>query len=100
MNICCLSHKVALCLLLFQSELFQEDLFPPTQSDEHSLTADEWFDGKDADPKKISLRPEGDAAAGKAAKKPKKGLTALGKKAPKKELAAKAEEDESVSDQY
>ncbi|KAJ7372160.1 Coronin-1C [Desmophyllum pertusum] len=78
-----------------KSELFQEDLFPPTQSDEHSLTADEWFDGKDADPKKISLRPEGDAATGKAAKKPKKGLTALGKKAPKKELAAKAEEDES-----
>lgn len=76
---------------VFQSELFQEDLFPDTQGDEPSLSADEWLKGQDADPKKISLRPEGDKASSKISK-PKKGLGAVGKKVPKK-----AEEDESVS---
>lgn len=77
---------------VFQSELFQDDLFPDTQGDEPSLTADEWLEGKNSEPKKISLKPEGDGAASKASKKPKKGLVALGKKAPKK-----AEDDEPVS---
>ena len=45
-------------------------------------------------PKLISLRPEGSGAA-KAAKKVKKGLGALGKKAPKKTAQAA---DEEVSD--
>ena len=84
-----------LCFV-FQSELFQEDLFPDTQGDEPSLTADEWVEGKDAEPKKISLRPEGDAAASKTSKKPKKGLGALRNKQPKKDVA-KAEDDDSVS---
>ena len=44
----------------------------------------------------MSMRPKGDRAALKAAKKPKTGLSALGKKPPKKEVA-KAEEDDSVS---
>lgn len=76
---------------VFQSELFQEDLFPDTQGDEPSLTSDEWLEGQDADPKKISLRPGGDKASSKTSK-PKKGLGAIGKKVPKK-----AEEDEPVS---
>ena len=63
--------------------------------DEPSLTADEWWNGQDAEPKKISLRPGGDTAASTASKKPKKGLAAYGKK-PKKE-AATAEADDSVS---
>ena len=50
------------------------------------------MDGKDAEPKKISLRPEGDGATSKSSKKPKKGLTAVGKKTSKK-----AEDDEPVS---
>ena len=79
---------------LLQSELFQEDLFPDAKGDEPSLTADEWLEGKDADPKLISLRPEGSGGA-KTAKKVKKGLGALGKKAPKKTAQAA---DEEVSD--
>mmetsp|Transcript_64932 Transcript_64932/g.103327 ORF Transcript_64932/g.103327 Transcript_64932/m.103327 type:complete len:464 (-) Transcript_64932:703-2094(-) len=75
-----------------KSELFQEDLFPDTKGDEPSLTADEWLEGKDADPKLISLRPVGPGAA-KTAKKVKKGLGALGKKAPKKTAQAADEED-------
>ncbi|XP_073257183.1 coronin-1C-like [Porites lutea] len=75
-----------------KSELFQEDLFPDAKGDEPSLTADEWLEGKDADPKLISLRPEGSGGA-KTAKKVKKGLGALGKKAPKKTAQAADEED-------
>lgn len=73
-----------------KSELFQEDLFPDTQGDEPSLTADEWLEGKDADPKLISLRPV-KSGGPKAAKKVNKGLASLGKKAPKKDQ--QAEED-------
>lgn len=69
-----------------KSELFQEDLFPDCASDEPALTTDEWLEGKDADPKLMSLRPEGSGGA-KAAKREKKGLAALGKKAPKKKQA-------------
>lgn len=76
-----------------QSELFQDDLFPDTQGDEPSLTADEWLEGKDADPKLISLKP-GDSGAPNTVKKAKKGLAALGKKAPKKTAQA---DDEEVS---
>ena len=79
---------------LLQSELFQKDLFPDTKGDEPSLTADEWLDGKDADPKLISLEPHSSGAA-KAAKKVKKGLGGLGKKPPKKSAQAA---DEEVSD--
>lgn len=71
----------------FQSELFQEDLFPDTQGDEPSLTADEWLEGQDADPKLISLRPV-KSGGPKAAKKVNKGLASLGKKAPKKDQQA------------
>ena len=76
-----------------QSELFQDDLFPDTQGDEPSLTAEEWLEGKDADPKLISLNP-GDSGAPNTVKKAKKGLAVLGKKAPKKTAQA---DDEEVS---
>jgi len=39
-----------------KSDLFQDDLFPDCRSDEPSLTAAEWFDGKSAKPKTKSLK--------------------------------------------
>ena len=39
-----------------QSELFQEDLFPPCQGDRPSMTADEWLSGVNRGPVTISLR--------------------------------------------
>ncbi|SAL97018.1 hypothetical protein [Absidia glauca] len=38
-----------------KSDAFQSDLFPPAISDEPALTADEWFQGKDANPNTIDL---------------------------------------------
>lgn len=38
-----------------KSDAFQADIFPPCLSDEPALTADEWFEGKNADPKLIDL---------------------------------------------
>ncbi|KAI7899538.1 uncharacterized protein BX663DRAFT_521236 [Cokeromyces recurvatus] len=34
-----------------KSDAFQSDIYPPCISDEPALTADEWFEGKDANPK-------------------------------------------------
>ncbi|XP_063896690.1 coronin-1C-A isoform X2 [Helicoverpa armigera] len=48
-----------------KSELFQEDLYPDTLSDEASLTADEWLAGEDAEPCTMSLK--GGYVAGRAA---------------------------------
>ncbi|CAF1241004.1 unnamed protein product [Adineta steineri] len=39
-----------------KSELFQDDLYPDTAAEEHSITADEWIQGQDADPKLASIR--------------------------------------------
>jgi coronin-1B/1C/6 len=39
-----------------KSELFQEDLYPDTMSDEASITAEEWISGVDADPQLVSLK--------------------------------------------
>lgn len=39
-----------------QSDLFQEDLYPDTVGPEPSVGADEWFQGKDAEPILISLK--------------------------------------------
>uniref|UniRef100_U5ETW4 Coronin n=1 Tax=Corethrella appendiculata TaxID=1370023 RepID=U5ETW4_9DIPT len=39
-----------------KSELFQEDLYPDTLSDEASISAEEWMSGTDADPQLISLK--------------------------------------------
>ncbi|KAL0083424.1 hypothetical protein F4703DRAFT_1738537 [Phycomyces blakesleeanus] len=38
-----------------KSDAFQSDIFPPTIGDEPALTADEWFGGKNANPKLIDL---------------------------------------------
>ncbi|KAJ2955609.1 hypothetical protein NQZ79_g8410 [Umbelopsis isabellina] len=39
----------------FKSDAFQSDIYPPAIGDEPALTADEWFSGKDANPKTIDL---------------------------------------------
>lgn len=39
-----------------QSELFQEDLYPDTIGDMSAVSAEEWFEGKDAEPLLISLQ--------------------------------------------
>lgn len=39
-----------------RSELFQEDLYPDTLSDEASNTAEEWMAGKDTEPILVSLK--------------------------------------------
>ncbi|CAF4326723.1 unnamed protein product, partial [Rotaria magnacalcarata] len=41
-----------------KSELFQDDLYPDTAAEEHAITADEWINGKDANPKLISVRDQ------------------------------------------
>lgn len=42
-----------------RSELFQEDLYPDTLSDEAATTAEEWFGGSDAEPILVSLKVSG-----------------------------------------
>uniref|UniRef100_T1JJ26 Coronin n=1 Tax=Strigamia maritima TaxID=126957 RepID=T1JJ26_STRMM len=39
-----------------KSELFQDDLYPDTMGDIPSLSAEEWFAGKDSDPIMVSLK--------------------------------------------
>uniref|UniRef100_A0A8C0X4K1 Coronin n=1 Tax=Castor canadensis TaxID=51338 RepID=A0A8C0X4K1_CASCN len=39
-----------------KSDLFQDDLYPDTAGPEAALEAEEWFEGKDADPILISLK--------------------------------------------
>lgn len=39
-----------------KSELFQEDLYPDTVSDEPAMTAEEWMAGEDKDPILVSLK--------------------------------------------
>lgn len=39
-----------------RSELFQEDLYPDTLSDESANTAEEWIEGADAEPILVSLK--------------------------------------------
>lgn len=39
-----------------RSELFQEDLYPDTVSDEAATTAEEWFAGTDGEPIMVSLK--------------------------------------------
>jgi len=55
-----------------KSELFQDDLYPDTASDEPALSAEDWFEGKNAPPLKISLREfyEPTTAGGVGAAKP------------------------------
>ena len=55
-----------------KSDAFQEDIFPDTRSGEPSMTATEWFDGKDSPPKTMSMDPakNGGKTAAAAAFKP------------------------------
>lgn len=39
-----------------RSELFQEDLYPDTLSDEAAVTAEEWIGGTDTEPVMVSLK--------------------------------------------
>lgn len=39
-----------------RSELFQEDLYPDTVSEESANTAEDWFGGADAEPILVSLK--------------------------------------------
>lgn len=43
-------------IIVFQSELFQEDLYPDTAGDTAAISAEEWEGGTDAEPVLISLR--------------------------------------------
>lgn len=43
-------------IIMFQSELFQEDLYPDTPGDTAAISAEEWQAGTDAEPVLISLR--------------------------------------------
>jgi len=40
-----------------KSDIFQDDLYPPTFSGEPSISASEWFNGKDGEPKLFKLEP-------------------------------------------
>lgn len=44
------------CDDVFQSELFQEDLYPDTAGDTAAISAEEWEAGQDGEPILISLR--------------------------------------------
>lgn len=63
----------------FQSELFQEDLYPDTPGDTAAITAEEWEAGKDADPILISLRDGYQPTASKNDLKVHKKSNVLGK---------------------
>lgn len=39
-----------------KSELFQEDLYPDTLSDEAAISAEDWVGGADSDPSLVSLK--------------------------------------------
>lgn len=54
-------HNSGLCEVITmtvprKSELFQEDLYPDTAAQQASISAEEWFTGKDADPVMMSLK--------------------------------------------
>lgn len=60
----CGSYKLLNCNekfhILFQTELFQDDLFRPTRVTwTATISAQEWFEGKNKKPARISLQPEG-----------------------------------------
>lgn len=47
---------VSPAIICLQSELFQDDLYPDTASDTPAISAEEFFDGKNADPILVSCR--------------------------------------------
>lgn len=40
-----------------KSDIFQDDLYPPTASNEPALNADQWFKGQTSNPKTVNLSP-------------------------------------------
>mgnify|MGYP002712298191 CR=1 FL=1 len=40
-----------------KSDIFQDDLYPPTFSGQPALSASQWLGGSNADPKKIEIKP-------------------------------------------
>ena len=42
-----------------QSDMFQDDIFPPTFAGKPAITADDWISGKDSDPLLTSFTPNG-----------------------------------------
>jgi len=40
-----------------KSDIFQDDLYPPTYAGEPSLSAEQWSSGEDAEPKTVNLGP-------------------------------------------
>lgn len=44
-----------------KSELFQNDIFPPFESEDPALTGDEWFEGKNSNPTLVDWKPVFDA---------------------------------------
>lgn len=80
-----------------KSDLFQDDLYPDAISDEAAIEASEWFEGKDAEPNRISMstfyegKKNTKAAGGGLKKGGLKGLKAKKDKAATKVEATKAE---------
>ncbi|PAA67299.1 hypothetical protein BOX15_Mlig026481g1, partial [Macrostomum lignano] len=70
-----------------KSELFQDDLYPDTCAESYALTAEEWLQGKDAEPVLSPVRPDAASAADIAAAKAKKRVP---EKRPKKSAASAA----------
>ncbi|KAI8148473.1 hypothetical protein BJV82DRAFT_592242 [Fennellomyces sp. T-0311] len=79
-----------------KSDAFQSDIFPPCVGDEPALTADEWFSGKNADPKKIDLS-EGYEVKEKQEFTPSAPAEEAVEAAP---AAAAPKNDKDVSDDY
>ena len=50
------TNKITFIRYAFQSEMFQEDIFPPTASACPSLSADEWISGQNREPILVSLK--------------------------------------------
>lgn len=66
-------HNSGLCEIITmtvprKSELFQDDLYPDTAAQEAAMTAEEWFEGKNAGPILMSLREVFNAMNGAAGK--------------------------------
>jgi WD40 repeat protein len=72
-----------------KSDMFQDDLYPPTYAGEPTLNADQWFGGSNAQPKTITLSP------GYAPPKPKDATYQAVKEEPKKERSVKELTDEN-----
>lgn len=79
-----------------KSELFQEDLYPDTLGDTFALTADEWIEGKDAEPILISLKDGYKPPESKSSLSVTKRSNVLDKMPPKG--AAKAAQNSPVSE--